>query len=590
MYTRTAEEITDPASAFLVPKNATHRQYEALRTYFVEKMPSHVAAARFGYSPGGFRVLCHEFRKDIEREFFLPPAKGSREAPRTTRARELAVSLRKQNFSIYDISRSLEEAGTPLSPAAVGTLLKEEGFGRLPRRGDDERLILARATMGDVADVREVDLSPCCFSTKFGGLFLFLPYLAAMPFDSIMERAGLPGSEMIPAGHAMRSLLALKLWGSARKSYVMGQVFDRGLALFSGLNETPKRQYLTGYSCAIEPASYRKLMRLWSDAMGQLGLERRQSFDLDFHTIPFHGEDALIEKHYVSKRSRKQKGVLAFVAQDSDQRLFCYATGQLRKGEQDEEVLRFVRYWKQRTGSYPTELVFDSRLTTYDSLSQLNRLKIGFITLRRRDPRVMQRIHEAPLSAWKRVELENVTREYRHPRILEGTVEVSDYGGVLRQIAVDDLGHEEPTLILTNQRRRSAADLIGRYARRMIIENSIADAIDFFHMDALSSTVPMRTDCDLQLTLMGSSLYRLLGTEIGNGYKAAKSRHIFEHLVNATAEVRITEDEIVVRYQKRAHNPLLLAAGFAARHPQIPWLGGRRLRLVFGQAAETPPC
>ena len=81
----------------------------------------------------------------------------------------------------------------------------------------------------------------------------------------------------------------------------------------------------------------------------------------------------------------------------------------------------------------------------------------------------------------------------------------------IRQLTVTDLGHEEPTLLLTNQLTRSPAKLIGRYAQRMLIENNIADGIDFFHMDALSSAVAMKVDCDLQLTLMASSLYRLLG-------------------------------------------------------------------------------
>ena len=89
---------------------------------------------------------------------------------------------------------------------------------------------------------------------------------------------------------------------------------DEGLALFAGLNVVPKRSFLTEYSCRIEPTCYPKLMRRWFDAMGQLELPRGRSFDLDFHTIPFHGEDALVEKHYVSKRSRRQKGILAFLA------------------------------------------------------------------------------------------------------------------------------------------------------------------------------------------------------------------------------------------------------------------------------------
>jgi len=147
---------------------------------------------------------------------------------------------------------------------------------------------------------------------------------------------------------------------------------------------------------------------------------------------------------------------------------------------------------------------------------------------------------------------------------------------------VADLGHEEPTLLLTNKLRRSPAKLIGRYAQRMIIENAIADGIDFFHMDALSSAVAMKITCDLQLTLMASSLYRLLAAKIGHGYERAKSRHLFRDFVDATAQVTLGPKEIVVRFQKRAHNPLLLAAGFGKTDTPIPWLGRRKLRLTFG--------
>jgi len=116
----------------------------------------------------------------------------------------------------------------------------------------------------------------------------------------------------------------------------------------------------------------------------------------------------------------------------------------------------------------------------------------------------------------------------------------------------------------------------------MIIENTIADGIDFFHMDALSSAVAMKVNCDLQLTLMASSLYRLLAGRIGRGYERAESRHLFCDFVNATANVTLSASDIVVRYQKRAHNPLLIAAGFDTTETVIPWLGRKRLRLVFG--------
>jgi hypothetical protein len=582
MFTSESKELTDLSRVFLVPANSTHRQYEALRAFFVDHLCGLEVARRFGYTPGSFRVLVHQFRQNPHRSFFLTPAKGPQSAPKADPLRELIIALRKQNLSIYDISRNLAHQGHSLSPVAVAQVLKDEGFARLPRRADDERPAGTRPTTAEVADVRQLDLNPRAFSTQFGGLFLFLPILAAIPLDRMLREAGFPGSEMIPSGCALRSLLALKLFGTARHRHVMSTVLDSGLALFAGLNVIPKRSFLTEYSCRIDPACYPELMRRWFDAVSRLGLPRGHSFDLDFHTIPFHGEDALIEKHYVSKRSRRQKGILAFVAQDADTRVFCYANGELRKDEQNDEILRFVRFWKDRTGHHPGELIFDSKLTTYSKLNELNQLKINFITLRRRTPGLKRTIDGIPASAWRRIELKGVSRQYTHPRILDQRTALSGYDGPVRQVVVADLGHEDPTILLTNQMTRSAAKLVERYAQRMIIENTIADGIDFFHMDALSSAVAMKVNCDLQLTLMASSMYRLLAGRIGRGYERAESRHLFQDFVNATAEVTITGSDIVVRYQKRAHNPLLIAAGFDTTETAIPWLGRKRLRLVLG--------
>lgn len=572
----------DLTKVFLEPTNSTHRQYEALRAYYVEGLSSVEAARRFGYTPGSFRVLCHEFRRNSQREFFRPPTKGPQASPKVDKVREAVIALRKQNLSIYDISRALEEAGSPLSPAAISLILKEEGFARLPRRRDEERPPGTRPDVSPVADVRQLDLSSRQFRTRFGGLFLFLPYLAQIPFDQLMEQAGLPGSKMIPAGQAMRSLLALKLFGNARHSHVMSDVLDEGLALFAGLNRIPKRAFLTEYSCRIDPACYPKLLTLWFDAMGALGLGRGHSFDLDFHTIPFHGEDALVEKHYVSKRSRRQKGILAFLAQDADSRVFCYANAEVRKSDQPDEILRFVDFWKARTGTLPQELIFDSKLTTYANLNRLNQMGIAFITLRRRSRQLLADIHDTPVSAWRRIELEAVSRAYRTPKILDRKITLTDYQGPIRQLTITDLGHEEPTLLLTNQLKASPSKLIGRYAQRMVIENGIQDGVDFFHMDALSSVVAMKVNCDVVLTVMASSLYRLLGSQVAEGYETAKSKHIFRDLINATAQVVITESDISIRLQKRAHNPLLIAAGFHNTAISIPWLAHKRLQIGLG--------
>ena len=571
------------AAAFVEPRNVTHRQYEALRAFFVDGTPQAEIAEAFGYSVGTFRVMCSAFRKNPQREFFIQPQRGpKKKADKEDNMRERMISLRKQNLSIYDIAEHLKADGRSLTAAAIAAILKEEGFSRLPRRRDEERPHRNGPDKAPVANAGELDLSPRTFSTKFGGLFLFLPMLAKLPFRRIISEAGFPGTKMIPAVHAVRSILALKLFGSARHTHVMSDVFDEGLGLFAGLNIIPKTSFLSQYSCRVEPQTHPLLLRSWFDAIKDLGYEHGSSFDLDFHTIPSHGEDPMLQKHYLSRRSRRQKGILAFLANDTENRAFCYVNADLRKETQNDEILRFIEFWKEKSGRLPEELVFDSTFTTYAIMNELNGMGIKFITLRRRTPKLMDEINSTPRSAWRRIQLQNVARAYRTPRILEHKIEVKGYDGLLRQFAVRDLGHEQPTILITNHVRKAPTTLIGRYARRMLIENNIADAVDFFHMDALSSTVALKVNFDLTATVLASTLYRLFANRIGNGYQTAKFSRIFRDFISATARIAIDETGITVQFQKRAHNPMLINAGFDKENIRIPWLQNKRLRFLLG--------
>ena len=309
----------------------------------------------------------------------------------------------------------------------------------------------------------------------------------------------------------------------------------------------------------------------------QLGANH--SLDLDFHTIPSHGHDALMEKHYVPRRSRRQRGVLAFLVRNAVVPCFVYARVGVRKKEHSSEILDFVAHWQKRTGKKPMELVFDSGLTTYANLARLNEMGISFLTLRRRSKRALETVASAPKDQWSTVRLSNVGRRYRNPRILESSITLRAYPQPLRQIAITNLGHEKPTLLITNQWKTSAATLIDRYARRMVIENTIADAVDFFHMDALSASVPMKIDVDVQLTLMASTLYRILGRRIEGGMEAAKTQTMFNKLVRTSAILHITDEEVIVRLNRRANNPRLINAGYADLRTPVPWLANRQLRI-----------
>jgi len=127
--------LTDESRFFLEPASPAHRQYEALRAYFLEGSPSQQVAERFGYSPGSFRVLCHHFRR-AKPAFFQDLKPGPRTQPKKGAVRDLVLAMRKQNLSIYDIERSLKDHDTPLSCTAIWEILHDEGFARLPRRED----------------------------------------------------------------------------------------------------------------------------------------------------------------------------------------------------------------------------------------------------------------------------------------------------------------------------------------------------------------------------------------------------------------------------------------------------------------------
>ena len=572
----TPKEITDCQRFFLEPQHSKQRQYEALRRYFVDGRSSKEVAAEFGYTEGSFRVLCHHFRRDPEPVFFLTPTRGPQSQPKKSAARATIEHLRKRNHSVYEIAEALKEQGTALSATAVREVLRELGFAALPRRLDEERPDLPRPTVESAADARALNLSPRRFPTRCGGLFLFVPDLVRLGLERKADTARLPGSKMIPRTHALRACLALKLWAIERKSHVMALVADEGLGLFCGLNRIPKKSYLSEYSSRTTPKHTSALLGAWhTGVLAEQALFPAQSFDLDFHSVPYHGAHPSIERHYVSKRSRRQSSVLVFLAQDADARAFCYADANLRKGEEPEAVFRFLAFWKRIHGALPTHVVFDSRLTTYAGLARLHEMGVTFITLRRRSPKILAEIRDLPPSAWRRIRLDVPARKYRTPRVWEKYVQLA--GCRLRQLYILDLGHDQPTVLVTND-TRTPKTLITRYAQRMLIENAICDAVRFFHIDALSSAVAMKVDFDMTLLVIASGLYRRLAQRM-RGYAECQARQIFRDLIDMPADVTITEREVEVRFHRRAHLPTIAASGLLDEPVTVPWWNGMSLRM-----------
>jgi hypothetical protein len=571
------KDLTECRRFFAEPTASRQRQYEALRAFFHERLPSAEAARRFGYAPGAFRVLCHAFRHGQLPELFAAPRPGPRAQPKKSRVHEQIVALRKRNYSVYEISRSLKEQGAGLSPTAVREVLVQEGFAPLPRRLDEERPDRIGPTTEPVADVRSFILEPREFTTRLGGLFLFVADLVRLDCETLARRAKLPGSRMIPAAHALRAALALKLWAIERKSHVMALVADPGLALFCGLNVTPKKSFLSEYASRITPQKVSDLLAGWHAQPTRETVFAGQSLNLDFHSVPYFGEHPLVEAHYLAKRSRRQPSILTFLAQDADSQVFCYSNADIRKGEEAEEIFRFIDFWTRQHGSPPQHLVFDSKLTTYARLDRLDEAHITFMTLRRRSPGLLAEIAALAPSAWRRITLDVPHRKYRTPLVFEQKARPAQR--TFRQLFIKDLGHDEPTILLTNDASATARQLVTRYARRMLIENALADAVRFFHIDALSSSVGLKVDFDMALLVLASGLYRTMARRM-RGYADAQARQIFRDLIDMPADIAIRSAEGTVRFHRRAHLPIVLASGLFDNPLPVPWWNGLPLRLV----------
>jgi hypothetical protein len=193
----------------------------------------------------------------------------------------------------------------------------------------------------------------------------------------------------------------------------------------------------------------------------------------------------------------------------------------------------------------------------------------------------LQALTESPPSAWKRLRLSGVNRRYRQVRYQESSVTLRGLTRPFRQLAVAGLGHDEPTLFLTNDTQLKPLDLVERYAHRMLIENAIAENVDFFHLDALTSAIALQVDLDVMLTLIANALYRQLARHL-KGFETAHPKQLFRRFLDTPARLTMTDQQVTVQLQRRAHHPILLASNLLNSTPAVPWWQGRQLRLQIG--------
>jgi transposase len=566
---------------FTAPTLAAQRRYEALRAYFVEEAPAGEIAERFGYTKASVQTLISRHRDADLSELFQTARPGPKRQPKKDAARERVIELRRSRHGIEEIVSELSRAGTPLSRTAVWEVLREEGLSRMPKppsapAGPPQPERLAAPKVKVLHD--EGWPVKGSIQTPHAGLFLLVGELVELDLPGLIEAAGWPSTSQLRAIHSVLSLMALKLSGRRRRSHVSGVVHDPALGLFAGLNVLPKTWHLTTYSYRTERAQQVAFFEALQPRLRDAGLLGEAGLNLDFHAIMSYGEDTVLDKHYVPRRSQRTRSVLTFIAQDGQQRTIVYANSELTARQQSGEVIDFCRFHERTHGELPKLLVFDQKLTTHEHLAELDELGVGFITLRQRSPKLIAALEALPASAWTKTRLD---RSGKHKTATYHEDQVTIKGRTFRQLAVQGLGREQATLILTNQHQTTPKQLIERYGQRWGIENQLAEQIRAFHLDSLCSQVPLAVDFDVTLTVLADIVYRRFARGLHAAYHKQTPDTIREYLINGIGELRFTPRTIEVRLRRRTHTPALLDAGYENRQIEVPWWGGRTLSYSF---------
>ena len=256
-----------------------------------------------------------------------------------------------------------------------------------------------------------------------------------------------------------------------------------------------------------------------------------------------------------------------------------YSNADITKAEQAAEIIAFADYWEQATGSGPGLLVFDSQLTTYAILQELSGRGITWLTLRQRGKTELARLDALPASAWRTAVIARSGR-YRRPRLHEDMIKLPGISSQVRQVAVKNIGRDEPTLLISNDLTTPGKNLFARYAERMMVENELDAYIGGFHLDALTSGVPLNVDLDTTLTVIAGNLYRLLALKLSR-YEKATPGTLWRDFLDATGTLHIDDSGVTCALSLRSYHPALIDAGFAGLQTPIPWRGGRILRFQF---------
>ena len=565
---------------FLYPTHEWQRRYEALRASFVDRLPAKVVGDKFGYSPGYVNLLRHQFvYGKIDFSEPIPEDKVKRRKVDAV-TRNKICTWREHRLSAGEIAQLLSEDGIEISVRTVERILAEEGYPKLPRR---TRLKIGLTVQG--AKVPETSQAitmgqwdNTTHECQDAGIFIFAPFIQKLDIPRIVQKAGLPGSKMIPAISYFLSFLAVKLVGTQRYAHMGDHAFDSGLGLFAKLNVLPKTTAMSTYSYGLNSPELLRLQHTFVKQVNKLGLIDKHVINLDFHTVPHFGEASVLQQHWAGARNKRMKGALTLFAQDAASKLILYTAADIQKDEADDQVLSFLQYWQGIQRKVEPTLIFDSRFTTYANLSALNQRGIKFITLRRRGKKLIQNVNK--LKPWKRIHIPHAKRKFPNPLVHESIIEIQNYEGTLRQVIIRGNGHEKPVFLITNDFDSPLELITGNYSRRWRVENAISEAVKFFNLNALSSPILVKVHFDVIMTMIADTLYSMLAKNL-RGFENCDAPKIYRHFIKGKGKIAAKDGNLSVTYPKRAHNPILRAVPWHRMPSVLNWLEDVNLQLIF---------
>lgn len=569
-----------PHTFFTSPRGVAQRQYEALRSYYVEGLSAEEAARRFGYTLSAFYSLTRDFTKLLKRddphaEFFTVRRAGRKPKDATGQINALIIALRKKYLSVPDIKAVLDVQGYRFSEKYVYNVIEKDGFARLPRRDSAAKKRASSAVKIEAPRSEMLEFSPEAFTSQNTlGAMCLLPYLSRYGIDRLVEDSDYPETKAIGKLNSILAFVALKLSNTRRYTADDAWCFDRGLGLFAGLNVLPKAAWYTSYSHRVTRKMNRSLLKGLHKIWSQAGL-LSDTTNLDFTAIPYFGDDSHLENNWSGSRGKGLASVLAVLAADPDSGIITYGDTNVRHKNKSQVVLEFLDFYTEGDKGNIRYLVFDSRFTTYENLARLDP-HVKFLTIRRRGAQIVAKLDKLPASAWKKVRVADSSGKGRTLSVNDSSIAPRDYGKNLRQIAITGHGKIKPALLITNDIERPIEELVRKYARRWLVEKGISEQIEFFHLNKVSSSMVIKVDFDLTMSILAHNLLRVFAIDL-EGYSHNTAQTLFDKFLNNSGSVKIRDDRIKIRLKKKRNLPALLTAMEPFGDETIRFLGDRIL-------------